>query len=412
MDSPGKVLIIVENLPVPFDRRVWMEAVTLKEAGHEVSVICPTAKNHEKHYELVEDIHIYRHPLPEEISSSSGYLREYFWALRWEFQLARRIRREHGFDVIHICNPPDLLFLVAGWFKLFHRARVIYDQHDLNPEMYEAKFNRRDLFYYGLRIAERLSFMTADVVIATNESHRKVALTRGKKNDEQVFVVRSAPDLKRFQPVPANPVYRTGYAYLVGYLGVMGEAEGIDRLLYAIHHIVHELQRRDIRFMLVGSGPAANDLKALSQTLGLTEYIEFTGRIPDKELIERISSCDVCVNPDPKTPYNDLSTMNKILEYMALGKPIVQFDVIEGRLSAEDASLYAKADDEIDFAHKILELLEDPQQRQRMGERGRARMEEILEWRHQKSKLLQAYSRVIQVAGGKTPKGRNAAPIE
>ncbi|MDQ3460704.1 MAG: glycosyltransferase, partial [Deinococcota bacterium] len=150
----------------------------------------------------------------------------------------------------------------------------------------------------------------------------------------------------------------------------------------------------------------------LSQTLGLTEYIEFTGRIPDKELIERISSCDVCVNPDPKTPYNDLSTMNKILEYMALGKPIVQFDVIEGRLSAEDASLYAKADDEIDFAHKILELLEDPQQRQRMGERGRARMEEILEWRHQKSKLLQAYSRVIQVAGGKTPKGRNAAPIE
>ncbi|MEH2247209.1 glycosyltransferase family 4 protein [Nostoc sp.] len=389
----NKVLIIVENLPVPFDRRVWMEATTLTKAGYEVSVICPKGKGFEQEYEVIDQVHIYRHPMPPDISSVSGYLREYGTALFWEFRLAHRVWRERGFDIVHICNPPDLMFLVAGWFKLLKGIRVIFDHHDINLEMYEAKYGRRDIFYYGLSLVERLTFATADVVISTNESYLSVALTRGGKSPEDVFVVRSGPDLSRFQPVPPNPVYRKGRKYLVGYVGVMGEPEGIDYLLQSVRYIVYEKKRQDIHFMLIGSGPMFEKLQALSEELEVNEFVEFTGRIPDNELLERLSSCDVCANPDKKMPYNDRSTMNKIMEYMAMGKPIVQFDLLEGRRSAEGASVYAKGNDVVDFAENILELLEDSKRRQQMGELGRQRMEEKLEWRHQVSKLLKAYEK-------------------
>lgn len=396
MASPGKVLIVVENLPVPFDRRVWMEATTLSAHGYEVSVICPTGKGYEQEYEVIEGIHIYRHPLPPEVSSVTGYLREYLHAITWEFRLARRVWRERGFDLIHICNPPDLLFLVAGWYKLWRRVRVIFDHHDLNPELYETKYQRRDVFYHGLRWAERLTFAAADVVISTNESYRQVALTRGRKRPDEVFIVRSGPDLSRFQPVAPNPAYRRGRNYLVGYVGVMGEQEGIDYLLRAVRHLVYEQGRRDIQFMLIGGGPMVDQLQALSRNLDIADYVEFTGRIPDAELIERLSSCDVCVNPDPKTPFNDHSTMNKILEYMALGKPIVQFDLVEGRRSAAGASLYARPNDELDLAEKLVTLLAAPEQRQRMGAEGQRRMAEELEWRHQAPSLLAAYARALK----------------
>ncbi|MEH2423089.1 MAG: glycosyltransferase family 4 protein [Nostoc sp.] len=391
-----KVVIIVENLPVPFDRRVWMEATTLTKAGYEVSVICPKGKGFEEEYEVIDQVHIYRHPMPPDISSVSGYLREYGTALFWEFRLAHRVWRERGFDIVHICNPPDLLFLVAGWFKLLKGVRVIFDHHDINLEMYEAKYGRRDIFYYGLSLVERLTFATADVVISTNESYLSVALTRGGKSPEDVFVVRSGPDLSRFQPVPPNPVYRKGRKYLVGYVGVMGEPEGIDYLLQSVRYIVYEKKRQDIHFMLIGSGPMFEKLQALSEELEVNKFVEFTGRIPDKELLERLSSCDVCANPDKKMPYNDRSTMNKIMEYMAMGKPIVQFDLLEGRRSAEGASVYAKDNDVVDFAENILELLEDSQRQQQMGKLGRQRMEEKLEWRHQVSKLLEAYEKAWQ----------------
>lgn len=391
----GKVLLIVENLAVPFDRRVWMESLTLRDAGYQISVICPQGQGYEKDYEVIEGIHIYRYALPPEKSSVTGYLREYSEAINWSFRLAKRVWQEQGFDVVHICNPPDLLFLVAGWFKLFRGVRVIFDHHDLCPEMYIAKYQRHDIFYQGLRWAERLTFGIADVVIATNESHREVALTRGRKKPENIFVVRSAPDLSRFRPVPPNPIYRKGKKYLVGYVGVIGEPEGIDLLLTSVHYLVWKKNRQDIHFMIVGSGPALEKLKVLSKKLNLTEFVEFTGFKQGQELLERLSSADVCVEPSPRTRYNDCCTMNKILEYMALGKPIIQFDLVEGRRSAAGASLYVKPNDEEEFAEKILELLENPERRQQMGELGRRRMEDKLEWHHQVPKLLEVYSRVL-----------------
>ncbi|MBD2613104.1 MAG: glycosyltransferase family 4 protein [Nostoc sp. ZfuVER08] len=391
-----RVLIIVENLPVPFDRRVWMEATTLQKAGYEVAVISPTGNGFDKDYEVIEQIHIYRHPLPPEESSVVGYLREYSWAINWQFRLAQRVWRERGFDVIHICNPPDLLFLVAGWFKLFHGVRILFDHHDLSPEMYEAKYQRRDIFYQGLRLAERLTYGTADIVISTNESHREVAITRGKKKPEKVFVVRSAPDLSRFRRMSPNPNYRAGRDYLVGYMGVMGEPEGIDYLLRMVNYIVRKKNRQDIHFMLIGSGPAADKLKALSKQLEVTDFVEFTGFKQGEELLERLSSCDVCVEPSPTSAYNENCTMNKILEYMAMGKAIVQFDLREGRRSAQEASLYAKPNDEVEFAEKILELLDSPERREKIGAEGRRRMEEILEWQYQVPKLLEAYDKIFQ----------------
>ncbi len=394
LDKVNKVLIVVENLPVPFDRRVWMEATTLQKAGYKVSVISPKGHGFNKSYEVIEGIHIYRHPLPAEESSVKGYIREYSHAVYWQFRLAHRVWREQGFDVIHICNPPDLLFLTAGWFKIFHGVKVIFDHHDLSPEMYIAKYNRKDIFYYGLRLAERLTYATADLAIATNESHRKVALTRGKKKADEVYIVRSAPDLKRFRSMPVNPIYRQSKKYLVGYMGVMGEPEGIDYLLRIVRYLTQEKNRQDIQFMLIGNGPAAEKLKALSEKLGVSEFVEFTGFKTGEELLERLSSCDVCVEPSPTSAYNENCTMNKILEYMALGKPIVQFDLREGRRSAAGASLYAKPNDEMEFSQRIIELLDAPQLREKMGAEGRRRMVEMLEWRHQAPRLLDAYAAI------------------
>jgi len=392
----NKVLIIVQNLPVPFDRRVWMEATTLQEVGYQVSVISPKGGSFQKDYEVINGIHIYRHPLPPEANSAIGYIQEYSWSLTWELRLAQRVWREQGFDVIHLCNPPDLIFMVAVWFKFFRGVRVIFDHHDISPELYEAKYGQRNLFYYALRCAEFLTFATANVVISTNESYREVALLRGRKKPEQVFVVRSGPDLSHFHPVPPNEIYRRGRKYLVGYVGVMGQQEGLDDLMRAVHHIVQENGCQDIHFVLIGSGPAIAQLKALTKELGISEFVEFTGRIPDQELLERLSTCDVCVNPDRKTRFNDRSTMNKILEYMALGKPIVQIDLLEGKRSAAGASVYAKPHDQVDFAEKILELLANPEQRKQMGIEGQRRMQEILEWRHQIPRLLEAYALALQ----------------
>jgi glycosyltransferase involved in cell wall biosynthesis len=388
-------LIIVENLPVPFDRRVWMEATTLRNAGYEVSIISPTGRGFEAKEEVLDGIRIYRHPLPAEGRSAKGFLREYASALRHEFRLARLVRKRHGIDAVHICNPPDLLFLVAGWLKLVHRARVLFDHHDINPELYLAKYGRQDTFYRLLRLAERATFGLADVVVSTNESYREIALKRGRCDPPDVFVVRSAPDLSKFQPVPPVPTYKKGRAFLVGYLGVMGDQEGIDYLLRAAADIVHVQGRQDVQFALVGGGPVFEDLVSLCGQLKLDDFVDFLGRVPDSTLIECISTCDVCVNPDPSTPFNNLSTMNKVMEYMAMSKPIVQFDLVEGRRSAGEASLYAKVDDERDLADKILFVLDNPDLRHEMGQIGRKRMEEQLEWRKQAPRLLEAYDRLF-----------------
>ncbi len=394
-----RVLIIVENLPVPFDRRVWQEATTLRDAGYGVAIISPVAKGYEARYEQIDGIDVYRHWMPAETDGAFGYLAEYASAVFWEFVLTWRVWRRHGFDAIHACNPPDLIFLVGGFFKLLLRKKFIFDHHDINPELYEAKFGRRDLFWRAMVMVERLTFATADVSIATNESYRRIAIERGRMAPDKVFVVRSGPKLDRLKIGPPVPAWKRGRRFLVGYLGVMGAQEGIDYLLRAVRHIVHRLGRTDIQFGLVGGGTSLERMKAYAAEIGVADHVTFTGRVDDATMLEVLNTAEVCVNPDVANPMNDKSTMNKIMEYMALAKPIVQFDLTEGRVSAQHASLYAKRNDEIDLAEKIVELLDDPERRERMGTYGRHRLLDDLEWRHEAPKLLAAYDAVFAADG-------------
>jgi len=387
-----KILIIVENLPLPFDRRVWHECRTLTAAGAQVAVICPTGKGYEERYECIDDVHIYRHPLPLDAKGASGYLLEYSAALWHEFRLALKIVRKHGFDTIQACNPPDLMFLVALPFKWFGK-RFVFDHHDINPELYEAKFGKRGAFWRLMVVLERMTFKAADVVISTNNSYRDIAFTRGNKALEDVFVVRSGPDLSRLTVMDPNPDWRNGRDHMVGYVGVMGDQEGIDLLLETAREMIYD-HGRNVQFVLVGGGPTLDDLKALTEKLKLTDHVTFTGRAPDQELFEVLSTADVCVNPDRVNPMNDNSTMNKILEYMAFSKPIVQFEVKEGRFSAQDASLYAAPNDTQDMAAKIMSLLDDPEKRNAMGVYGRQRVAGELSWDHQVDTLIAAYERV------------------
>jgi glycosyltransferase involved in cell wall biosynthesis len=387
-----RVLILVENLPSPFDRRVWQQATTLHTHGWQVSIICPTGKGCEAAYECIEGVHIYRYTLPNEAEGALGYLLEYSAALWHTFRLARKVRRDRGFDIVHACNPPDLLFLVGGWYKKRHGTKFIFDHHDINPELYEAKFGQRDLLWKLMVWLERATFRTADVSIATNESYRRIAIERGGMDPAKVFVVRSGPKLDRLKILPPKPELRQGRRFLIGYVGVMGKQEGIDYLLKASHHIVHEMGRTDVHFGLVGGGTSLEEMKTLAQQLGVADHVTFTGRVPDDMLLDMLNTADVCVNPDVANEMNDKSTMNKIMEYMALGKPIVQFDLTEGRFSAKDASLYAKANDAQDLASKIVELLDDPERRARMGAFGRQRVLNELEWRYEAPKLVAAYA--------------------
>lgn len=391
-----KILIIVQNLPVPFDRRVWQEATELVKNGYAVSIICPKGRGHEAPYEYLDGVHIYRHPLPYEAHGALGYLLEYASSLFWEFVLAWKVLFQRGFDVIHACNPPDNIFLIGGFFKLFFRKKFLFDHHDINPELYEAKFRRRDFFYKVMLWWEKWTFKLADVSIATNHSYRQIAIERGHMNPDKVFVVRSGPSLERMKIIPPVPALKQGCAFLVGYVGVMGQQEGIQYLIEAARILVHEKQRTDIHFILVGGGPSLEDLKKLAQAQGVEHVLTFTGRVPDQQLLEALNTADICVNPDEVNPMNDKSTMNKIMEYMALGKPIIQFDVTEGRYSAGEASLYAKANDARDLAEKIAALLDDPAKREAMGQYGRARVENELAWPYEAPKLLAAYDALFK----------------
>lgn len=393
---PG-VLIIVQNLPVPFDARVWQEARTLRDAGYAISIICPKGKGYTAAYEAVEGINIYRHDLWE-ADRPLGFLVEYALALFHETRLAWRVYFRNGFSLIHACNPPDLIFLVALPFKLMGK-KFLFDHHDINPEFFVSKFGRKGFFYQLLLVAERLTYACADVSIATNESYRAIAIRRGHMLPEKVTVVRSGPDLNRMRRGPPVPALKQGKPYLVGYVGVIGNSEGLDQLLMGIHYIVTEKGRTDVHFGLVGGGPELARLKAQAKDLGIEPFVTFTGRVPDDEMLRWLNTADVCVGADPFTEMNDLSTMNKVVEYMALAKPIVQYDVLEGRVSAGDASLYARNGDWRDFADKILALLDDPAKRLNMAQVGRKRIEDELSWDHQIPKLLSAYAAVLPLGG-------------
>jgi len=384
------VLFIVENLPVPFDRRVWQEATTLKESGMDVSIICPMMKGYTSPYELLGGIEIYRHPLPLEARGALGYLFEYGAAIYWEKKLARQIYKKKPFDVIHGCNPPDLIYLTAMKYKK-KGVKYVFDHHDINPELYIAKYNKKDFFYKLMCFFEKRTFKVADASIATNESYKKIAINRGGMNPKLVQVVRSGPKLDRLKLQAPKNEFKKGKKYLLGYLGVIGEQEGIDLLLESMLVIVEK--RKDIQLAIVGGGSDLEILKAMSQEKGLSKYVDFYGRVSDQKLLDILNTADVCVNPDKPTEMNNLSTMNKIMEYMALKKPIVQYDLKEGRFSAQKASLYAK--DSIDFANHIMYLIDHPKIRNEMGQFGYSRVVNELSWEFESKKLIKFYQQLF-----------------
>jgi glycosyltransferase involved in cell wall biosynthesis len=394
-----KVLIIVENLPVPMDFRVWKEARSLREAGYEVTVLCPRSKGAQQGYEFLDGVHIYRHPTANEGNGAWGYLREYTFALFWEFLYSWWIYLRRGFHVIQGCNPPDDIFLVALPFKLLG-VKYIFDHHDVNPELYLSKYGKKDLFYEVQLQLEKGTFRCSDVVMSTNNSYREIAMTRGGISAENIFVVRNGPS-PEFRAVPPNPALKHGKRYLVGYVGVMNSQDGLD-ILIDVAMRIKCLGRRDIHFTCVGGGPELPTLRKITQEKQLEDMVTFTGFVPDAELVEILSTADVCVNPDRPCQMNSMSTMIKIMEYMALGKPIVQFDGTEGRFSAQDASLYSDGSERVvDFAEKILWLLDRPEERERMGQFGRKRIEKELAWEYSVQNLLAAYEKAFSKKRGR-----------
>ena len=390
-----KVLIIVENLPVPFDTRVWKEACALEKKGYDVFVICPQGKGFEKKYELLEGVHVYRHPMPKEGNSLSGYLFEYNAALFWEFVLAVWVFIKHRFHLIQGCNPPDNIFIIALFFRIFG-VKYIFDHHDVNPELYHTKFGKKGILYWIQVLLERLTFMSCEVAMSTNKTYRDIAINRNGMSPENVFVVRNGPDLETFKPVESVSGLKYGKKYLVGYVGNMSDQEGLDILLEVALYLKNK-GYNDIHFTCVGGGPGLEKLVTMKSEMGLDDTFNFTGRIPDKELLEILSTADICVNPDRPSKMNDMSTMIKIMEYMALGKPIVQFDLKEGRYSARDAALYVEHDSVEDFAGKIRWLIDHPEERKKMGEFGRKRVEEKLAWKYSVPNFLTAYDRAFEI---------------
>ncbi len=381
-------------MAVPFDTRVWKEATSLRTNGYEVTVICPRTKGCSEPYELLEGVHIYRHPSAAEGNSPFGYLFEYGCALFFEFIYSIWVFFRRGFHVMQGCNPPDDIFLVALPFKLFG-VKYIFDHHDTCPELYLSKYEKKNAFYKVQVLLEKLTYRFSDVLMATNESYKGLAITRGGLAPEDVFVVRNGPNLDTFKPVAPNPALKHGRPFLVGYVGTMSIQEGLDILLDVALYIKNS-GRNDIHFTCVGGGPGLPALRQMVIDKNLQDTVNFTGRVSDADLLEVLSTADICVNPDKPCEMNDISTMIKIMEYMALSKPIVQFDLKEGRYSAGDAAMYSDTNNQVpDFAKNILWLVDHPEERKRMGEFGRKRVETELAWKYSEKNLLAAYERAF-----------------
>lgn len=379
---------------MPFDRRVWQECEALTAAGYAVTVICPQGQSQDREpFEVIGDVEIHRYQL-RSARRFHGYLREYATALFRTWQLARRTARNGSFAVVQACNPPDLLFLAV--LPLRRRgARFIFDHHDLVPELYLSRFGRgRDAGHRATLLFERVAFALAHVVIATNDSYRRVALTRGSKRPEDVFVVRSGPARDRFVPVSPAEELKRGKPHLLAYLGVMGPQDGVDYALRALSRL-REI-RQDWHAIFVGSGDVFDEMTSLAAELRLDGSVEFTGRVSNAELVRILSTADIGLAPDPKNPLNDVSTMNKIVEYMAMGLPVVSFDLVEARVSAAGAALYARPNDESDFAAQIASLLDHPERREQMAELGRRRAHGELSWDYSAKQLLRAYARALE----------------
>jgi glycosyltransferase involved in cell wall biosynthesis len=393
---PPAVCIIVENLTVPLDRRVWKEACALRDAGYRVSVICPKGKGvFTAGYEILDGVEIYRH-WTWEASTAAGYFVEYSVALVAELVLSLKVFARTRFRLLQACNPPDTIFLIALFLKLFG-VRFIFDHHDLGPELFEAKFGKRSgLLYRIARLAEVCSFRVASTCIATNQSFKDVAVARGGKDPERVFVVRNCPDLKTFRRPAVRSANKFGKPHVVTYVGFMGSQDGLDLLLESIEYIVKHENRRDTHFVLIGGGTVISELQATIASKDLEAYVTLTGQVKHEEVANYLSSADVGVAPDPKNAMNDHSTMVKIFEYMAFGLPVVLFDLKEGRRLADSAALYAVPNDPIDFANQIIKLLDCKKLREELGEKGRKRIEEGLNWEVEKVSLIRAYEMALQ----------------
>jgi len=390
--SLRRVLIVVQNLPVPFDRRVWLEATTLARNGFTVSVICPKGKGFLASREVIEGIHIHRYSIPFEARHPLAFAAEFAWCFLCTFLLSLRISlRGPGFDILHACNPPDTYWFLALLWRPFGK-RFVFDHHDLAPEMYRAKFGDGSKRWVesALLGLERATFLWADTVITTNESHRRIALERGRMAEDRVFVVRSGPAPDRFRRYPPDGSLKQGKTFLLVYLGEMCEQDGVDYLIRTLR-ILRDGTREDFHCCFVGGGPHQPTLKAYADTLGVGELCTFTGRVSDEDLCRILSSADLAVDPVPRTDWSDKSTMNKIVEYMYFGLPIVCFDLAESRESAGPAAVYARPNEELDLAHCIERLLDDPTERERMSRLAEERLHRKLSWEHSVPVLLEAY---------------------
>jgi glycosyltransferase involved in cell wall biosynthesis len=389
-----RILIIVQNLSVPFDRRVWLECQALVSAGYRVAVVCPKTSG-DPSYQVIDGVELYKYRGYAPGGSKLGYIAEYahsFLATAW---LTVRARRRGRFAVIQSCNPPDIFWPIALVFRAVEGTKFAFDHHDLCPELFESRFpDRPGLPYRGLRYLERRTHRSADHVISTNASYREIAISRSGKAPADVTIVRSGPDPERLKRGPADPDQRRGRTYLAAYIGVMGPQDGVDIVVRAAGILVRELGRDDIAFTLIGSGDCFDELVALRDELGLAGHVEFTGRAPD-ELVTRImSAADVGLSPDPKNPLNDLSTMNKSMEYMAFELPVVAFDLRETRVSVADAGVYVTPNDVHAYAEAIADLMDDEAKRTLLGKLGRARVEQELAWSHQERAYLGVYQRL------------------
>ena len=392
--SGGRVLMLLENNAYPHDMRVRHEANALSAAGYRVTVISP-ARSGQRWREIIDGVSVYRYPAPPESSGAVGYLLEYGYSMVAMFFLSVLVYFREGFDVIHAANPPDTLVLVAACYKLLGK-RFVYDHHDLVPELYRAMGRGNRLLYRVLLMLEKLSLRWADHVIATNQSYKVMEMERGLVSEDRITIVRNAPDLTgRHEAEPVQALRQKGKTIL-GYLGVMGFQDGVDYLLRAMHHLVHDLGRTDVFLILIGGlGSARSSLKQLATDLRLDDYVWFTGWVTDADLLRYVATADICVDPDPSNPFNDRSTMTKMMEYMAHAKPIVAFDLPEHRVTAQTAAVYVRGNDEHGFARALAELMDDPARREVMGMFGYERVTTALSWRHSAQNLVSAYRRLL-----------------
>ena len=394
-NSRPRALIIVQNLPVPFDRRVWLESNALTAAGYDVTVICPKGKG-DPEREVIDGVTLLKYRPYAPGGGALGFVLEYAYSFLATARLVFRARRQGTFDVLQACNPPDIFWPIARWLRRRDGSRFVFDHHDLCPELYDSRFpDRSALPRRGLLALEKATFRTADHVVSTNASYAEIAMRRGGKATPDVTVVRTGPDGQRLQRKAPVPELRRGRRHLVAYIGVMGPQDGVDLAVRAAAHVVHDLGREDVAFTFMGSGDSYDELAALRDELRMQDYLELPGRVPDETVLDVLSTAEVGLSPDPKNPLNDLSTMNKTMEYMAFELPVVAFDLKETRVSAGEAACYIKSGDVPAYAKAIVELLDNQEKRESMGRLGRLRISEELGWPHQREAYVDVYDKLL-----------------